>query len=74
VTAQFTHTDDDRLNRHIANAKRKETRSGVVIRKDRPQSPRKIDLAVCAVLAYEARGDVIQSGVVKKKKTIVAGF
>lgn len=74
VTNQLTHTGDSDLARHIGNARRKETRSGILVRKDRPQSPRKIDLAVCAVLAYEARGDVIQAGGIKKKKTIMAGF
>ena len=74
VTAQLSHDGDEILSRHIANAKKKETRSGIVIRKDRPKSPRKIDAAMCAVLAYEARGDVIQSGTIKKKKTIMAGF
>ena len=74
MTGQLSHNDDEALNRHIGNAKRKETRSGVVIRKDRPHSPRKIDLAVCAVLAYEARGDVIQTGGAKKKIYKMHGF
>lgn len=75
ITGQLVHDGDERLARHIGNAKRKETRSGIAIRKDRPKSPRKIDAAVCAVLAYEARGDVIQSGATQKKKTYkMAGF
>jgi len=74
VTGQLTHDGDEILARHIGNAKRKETRSGVVIRKDRPKSPRKIDAAMCAVLAYEARGDVVASGVTRKRKTRIAGF
>ena len=75
ITAQLVHDGDEDLARHIGNARRKETRSGVVIRKDRPKSPRKIDLAMSAVLAYEARGDVIQSGLTKKKrKPVMAGF
>ena len=74
VTGQLTHGNDEVLNRHIGNAKRKQTRSGVLIRKDRPQSRLKIDAAICAVLAYEARGDVIASGVTQKKKYRVAGF
>ena len=76
VTGQLSHEGDgnDVLSRHIGNAKKKETRSGVVIRKDRPKSPRKIDAAMCAVLAYEARGDVVASGVTRKRKTRMAGF
>jgi len=73
VTGQLSHNGDENLTRHIHNAHKKETRSGLLIRKDRARSPRKIDLAVCAVLAYEARGDVIQSGKIKKK-AVFAGF
>lgn len=74
ITGQLSHDGDVNMSRHIGNARRKETRSGLLIRKDRPQSPRKIDLAICAVLAYEARGDVIQSGVTKKRRSVMAGF
>lgn len=76
VIGQLSHGDDGSgvLSRHVGNAKRKETRSGIAIRKDRPKSPRKIDAAVCAVLAYEARGDVVASGVTTRKKYKVAGF
>lgn len=74
VTAQLSHNGNETLSRHIGNAKRKESRSGIQIRKDRPKSRNKIDAAVCAVLAYEARGDVIQSGSQKKKTYRVAGF
>ena len=76
VIGQLSHGDDGTgvLSRHVGNAKRKETRSGIAIRKDRPKSPRKIDAAVCAVLAYEARGDVVASGVTTRKKYKVAGF
>lgn len=75
VTAQLTHDGDVVLARHVGNAKKKETRSGIQIRKDRPKSPRKIDAAMSAVLAYEARGDVVSAGWSQsKKKFKVAGF
>lgn len=78
VTGQLTFgsnpADDEILSRHIGNAKRKETRSGIQIRKDRLGSPRKIDAAVTATLAYEARGDVVAAGWSPKKKARVAGF
>ena len=75
ITGQLSHDGNEDLARHIGNAHRKETRSGVAIRKDRPKSPRKIDLAMAAVLAYEARGDVVQAGLTKKKKKpVMAGF
>ncbi|MEO6116002.1 MAG: hypothetical protein ABIP33_06420 [Pseudolysinimonas sp.] len=65
---------DEALVRHLRNTRRKTVRSGVLVRKDRPGSPNKIDLAVAAVLAYEARGDAIQAGALKKKKKRFAGF
>lgn len=75
VTGQLTHDADVVLARHVGNAKKKETRSGIQIRKDRPKSPRKIDAAMAAVLAYEARGDVVSAGWSQpKKKFKVAGF
>ena len=75
VTGQLTHDGNQVMARHIGNAKKKETRSGIQIRKDRPQSPRKIDIAVCCTLAYEARGDVISAGwSAVKKKFKFAGF
>jgi hypothetical protein len=74
VTGQLTHDGGEKMAAHIRNAKRKETRSGVVIRKSSPKSKQKIDIAMCAVLAYEARGDVIASGATRKKTYKVAGF
>ena len=65
----MSHDGDEQLARHITNAAKHETkmREGEdilwVIRKDSRNSPRKIDLAMAAVLAWEARGDAISSGV-----------
>jgi phage terminase large subunit-like protein len=44
------------LARHLANAVIKETTDGAYITKDGRNSPRKIDLAVAAVVAYERAG------------------
>jgi phage terminase large subunit-like protein len=49
----ITHDGDPVLTRHIANARRKEVRWGFVIRKEDPDSPRRIDAAVAAVLAHD---------------------
>jgi phage terminase large subunit-like protein len=46
---------DPRMFDHIRNAVPKRTRGGVTIRKEGPESPRKIDLAVCAVMANDLR-------------------
>ena len=75
-TGQMTHDGNEIVTRHIHNAKVKMTRDGAQIRKDRPQSPNKIDLTMAAVLAYEARGDAIEAGLNKVKKKVykTAGF
>lgn len=65
---RMTHDGDEDLARHIGNAARRETkmREGEdflwLIRKDGAKSPRKIDAAMAAVLAWEARGDAIRAG------------
>lgn len=54
---------------HVRNAKKDRRRNGLVcIRKDRPGSARKIDLAVTATLAHEAAGDCIAAGLAKQKR------
>jgi hypothetical protein len=74
ITDQLKHGGDPVLTRHIGHAKRKQTRSGVTIRKNFDKSPLKIDAAMAATLAFEARGDVVASGQQVKKKFKVAGF
>jgi hypothetical protein len=61
-TGELRHNGDAILAQHVKNARRKVSRSGVQIRKDRPGSARKIDAAVAAVVAFEARGDAIAAG------------
>ena len=51
------------LTRHVLNARRREGRMGITISKEYPRSPKKIDAAMAAVLAYEARADAVASGV-----------
>lgn len=51
------------LTRHILNARMRPSRSGVQIAKAHPDSPDKIDAAVAAVLAHEARLDAIAARV-----------
>ena len=52
VNGEVRHDGDPRLARHLANAVVKETRDGAYITKDGRNSPRKIDLALAAVIAY----------------------
>lgn len=70
---KVSHAGDPRLERHMANARREDVQSlrdekGKplwLIRKERSDSPHKIDAAMAAVLAWEARTDAIASGVEK---------
>jgi hypothetical protein len=51
------------LTRHVLNARRAISRSGLQIRKEHPKSPRKIDACMAAVLAYEAACDAVAAGI-----------
>lgn len=51
------------LTRHVLNCRRRPTRSGLTVAKENPDSPRKIDAAIAAVLAFQARTDAIAAGV-----------
>jgi phage terminase large subunit-like protein len=53
VFGELTHDDDSRLARHLRNVVPKETAAGVILTKDNRASPRKIDIAVAAVVAHE---------------------
>jgi len=71
---QLHHDGDTRLSRHIANSRRKDLpgerdeqgKALWLIQKERPDSPHKIDLAMAAVLSWEARTDAIADGVTKE--------
>jgi hypothetical protein len=56
----MTHDGSYRLTEHVLNARRNPTpRAGLQIAKEYPDSPRKIDAAVAATLAWSARLDAI---------------
>jgi phage terminase large subunit-like protein len=61
LAGEAGHDGDPRLTRHVMNARMREARGGYFLVKDTPMSPNKIDLAVAAVLAYEARCDALVS-------------
>ncbi len=52
---QITHSDDTVLNRHVSNAITHETPRGVTIKKQSKDSTHKIDHAVTACMANDAR-------------------
>lgn len=49
---KLTHSGDPRLARHVGNAVIKATPQGWRVQKETPNSPRKIDLAICAVMGH----------------------
>lgn len=62
VDKELAHDGSPVLTRHILNARRRVGRSGVTIAKSTPESPDKIDAAVSAVLAYQARLIALSKG------------
>lgn len=63
LDARLTHDNSGVLTRHALNAHRRLTRSGLQIAKENPDSPRKIDAVVAAVLAYQCRLDAMAANV-----------
>lgn len=68
VDGEMTHDGSFVLTRHVLNARRRPGRSGVQISKAAKDSPNKIDAAVAAVLAWQARLDAVAAGVGVKKR------
>ena len=69
-TGELNHDGDKNLSRHIANAFKQDLqmrdeagKALWLIRKERPDSPNKIDLAMAAVLSWRARLDAIALGI-----------
>ena len=67
IDGDMTHDDAEALTRHALNARRRPSRSGLQIAKENPDSPKKIDAVVAAVLAYAARLDALAKGVADEK-------
>lgn len=57
----LTHDGDLRLRRHVLNARRSPNRYGTGISKESRESPHKIDLAVCLIIARHVRRLVLAS-------------
>ncbi|NNH69177.1 terminase large subunit [Nocardia uniformis] len=49
----ITHDGNPRLAAHISNCVAEQTNKGTVVRKDKKNSPKKIDAAVAAIAAYD---------------------
>lgn len=59
LAGRLKQSGDETLTRHVLAAQVREARGGYWLAKSRPASPDKIDAAVAAVLAYEARADAL---------------
>lgn len=53
MSGSLTHSGDPALGRHITNAVLRQSTAGAQLSKDSRQSPRKIDAAVAAVMAFD---------------------
>jgi phage terminase large subunit-like protein len=69
LTNEVSHDGNRVFEEHVANARKLEHRSGTLIQKEHKRSPRKIDAAMAAVLAFEARADAVASGALKRRKS-----
>ncbi|MPZ89610.1 MAG: terminase large subunit [Nitriliruptorales bacterium] len=52
TAGRISHDGDPRLTRHLLNCTVKPTAQGWRVQKETPNSPRKIDLAICAVMGH----------------------
>lgn len=68
VGQQLSHDGGSVLQRHVLNARRRVVRQGIVIAKEHPHSPNKIDAAMAAVLAYECRSDAVARGFNRERR------
>jgi hypothetical protein len=63
VQGEMTHSGESDLTRHMLNARRRQSRSGIFIAKEFPDSVNKIDSAYAGMLAWRARLDALAKGV-----------
>lgn len=76
VDRSISHDGDPRLRRHLANARKQDIHQRddkgkplYVIRKERSDSPHKIDLGMAAILSWEARTDAVAAGMLTPAPT-----
>lgn len=74
VFGEFTHDGDPRVHRHMSNCRRRPHQQYVSVGKESPDSPNKIDAAVCVIGVRMVRRLVIGSGKRRKKRTGRAVF
>lgn len=62
INGELSHDGSFAMTRHVQNARRRPSRAGLQIAKEHPDSRRKIDAAVAATLAWQARLDAVSKG------------
>lgn len=67
----LTHSGEFRLTQHVLNARRRILHQKLALGKEHDSSPNKIDAAVAAVLAWQARLDAVSKGFGQERKTAV---
>jgi hypothetical protein len=72
IDGELKHDGSSALTRHVLAARMINTRAGVQIAKEHPASDRKIDAAVAAVLAWQARLDALAKGAGQPKQRTFA--
>ncbi|KDN83464.1 terminase [Kitasatospora cheerisanensis] len=68
---EMTHSGASTLTRHFLNARRRESRSGIQIAKEHPESPRKIDAAAASILAWQCRLDALAKNLTARRTVLV---
>ena len=71
ISRKTKQSKDPAVLAHYGNAYQRKKGSLVLVRKEYPNSPRKIDAVVTDALAYEARADAITAGWAKETDTSV---
>jgi hypothetical protein len=64
----LTHDGSSALTRHVLNSRRRVRHGKLGLGKESDYSPRKIDAAIAAILAWQARLDAVASGVLNQQR------
>ena len=73
-TGQASHSNDRILTQHVLHARRRLAgKVGITIGKEYAKSPKKIDAAMAAILAFQCRGDAVAKGLNRPRKKRKAG-
>lgn len=74
-TGQASHSNDRILTQHVLHARRRLAgKVGITIGKEYAKSPKKIDAAMAAILAFQCRGDAVAKGLNRKRKRKAGAF